>query len=75
MNETVRIIVARLPGKAVLVPADIAAACGHSGTTGVLRAIQCGEMEAVLMGGRYLVARAEAVRWIESCRYVAEEAR
>lgn len=73
-NPTVAAIIKRLPQKPMLSADDIAAAIGHRTTNGVIRTISMGQLAACYVGGRYVIARTEAVRWLESTAVVADEA-
>lgn len=59
-------IIARLPGKDILSPADIAAAAGLSSNSAVIAAIREGWLRAVRFakGGKYLISRADAVDFL-----------
>lgn len=73
MNATVETIIARLPKKALLVPADIAAACGLATSDPILADIKTGRLAAARIGGKYIVSREEAVRYVGSLAYIPEE--
>lgn len=73
-NSTAELIVARLPAAPLASPEDIAAAIGSRTTNPVLRAISVGRLAACRIGGRYVIARAEAERWIRACAVIPDEA-
>lgn len=64
-NPTAAAVIARLPNKPMLAPRDIADALGLATTQAVINAIEDGRLAAVPIGRRYIIARAETVRWIE----------
>ena len=68
---TADIIISRLPDKQTLSPVDISTAAGMLTTVGVINAIQNGQLDAVKIGGRYIIARASAETYI---RKAAKEA-
>ena len=68
---TADLIISRLPDKQTLSPVDIAGAAGMLTTVGVINAIQNGHLDAVKIGGRYIIARASAETYI---RKAAKEA-
>ncbi len=74
MNATTQAIIDRLPNKPVLIPAEIAAVFGMASTPPILDAIKRGQIAASCVGGKFYIARSEAVRYIESTAYQADEA-
>ena len=72
MNATTEAIVARLPKKALLSPADIAAACGLATSDPIIADIKTGRLAAARIGGKYIVSREEAVRYVRSLAYIHE---
>lgn len=68
---TADLIISRLPNTQTLTPADIAGAAGMLTTVGVINAIQNGQLDAVKLGGRYIIARESAETYI---RKAAKEA-
>ena len=74
MNATTRAIIARLPNKPVLVPAEISAVFGMMSSNPILDAIKRGDISASTVGGKFYVSREEAARYIESTDYTPEEA-
>ena len=73
MNATTAAIIALLPKKPILIPAEIAAAYGLAGPTAILADIKTGKLAANIINGRYLVARAEAERYVEANEYTPDE--
>ena len=73
MNATVEAIITRLPKKALLGPADIAPACGLATSDPILADIKFGKVAAARIGGKYLISREEAERYIRSLAYTPEE--
>jgi hypothetical protein len=73
VNATTEAIIARLPKKALLVPADIAAACGLATTNAIISDIKCGKVAAAAIGGKYVISSAEAERYVRSLAYTPEE--
>lgn len=74
MNATTQAIIARLENKPVLSPSDIAAAYGMPDASLVIDAIRRGRILAATVGRKFYISREEAVRYIESTAYKADEA-
>ncbi|MBQ8112195.1 MAG: hypothetical protein IJ146_03205 [Kiritimatiellae bacterium] len=74
MNATTKAIIDRLPKKPILAPGDISAAFGMASTNPILADIKAGRLAANVVGGKYYIAREEAVRYIESTEFKADEA-
>ncbi len=74
MNATTQTIVSRLPARAVLSPMDIAIAYGMRRPDTIIHCIRTGQLQAARVGGRWVVARAEAERFIGASEYVPDEA-
>lgn len=75
MNPTVSAIVARLPKKPLVSPQEIADAFGLATPKSVIDDIALGDLAAVKIGGRYVVARAEAERYVATKAVVPTEGR
>jgi len=73
MNATTQAIIAQLPKKPLIAPADIAAAYGLATSNPILADIKVGKLAANAINGRYLIARAEAERYIESNEFTPDE--
>ncbi len=73
MNATTQAIIAQLPKKPILIPAEIAAAYGLATTAPILADIKVGKVSANVINGRYLISRQEAERYIESNEYTPDE--
>ena len=73
MNATTQAIIAQLPKKPILIPAEIAAAYGLATTAPILADIKTGKLAANMINGRYLISRDAAERYIESNEYEPEE--
>ena len=73
MNATTQAIIALLPKKPILIPAEIAAACGLATTAPIIADIKTGKLAANSINGRYLISRSEAERYIELNEYTPEE--
>ena len=73
MNTTTQAIIARLPKKPILVPAEIAAAYGLAGTTAIIADIKVGKLAANIINGRFLISRDAAVAYIAANEYEPEE--
>ena len=73
MNATTQAIIAQLPKKPILIPAEIATAYGLSTTAPILADIKLGKLPANIINGRYLISRDAAERYIESNEYEPEE--
>ncbi|MBR0506268.1 MAG: hypothetical protein IJJ84_12760 [Kiritimatiellae bacterium] len=73
MNATTQAIVARLPRKPLLSPADIAAAYGLSTTNAIIAEIKTGRIAANVIGGKYVISRAAAEAYVAANEYEPEE--
>ena len=73
MNTTTQAIIARLPKKPILVPAEIAAAYGLAGTTAIIADIKTGKLAANIINGRFLISRDAAIDYITKNEYEPEE--
>ena len=73
MNATTKAIIAQLPKKPILIPAEIAAAYGKATSNPILADIKTGKLAANSINGRYLISRSEAERYIELNEYNPEE--
>ena len=73
MNATTKAIIAQLPKKPILIPAEIAAAYGLATADPILADIKTGKLAANSINGRYLISRSEAERYIELNEYSPEE--
>ena len=73
MNTTTQAIIALLPKKPILVPAEIAAAYGLAGTTAIIADIKVGKLAANIINGRFLISRDAAIDYITKNEYEPEE--
>ncbi len=73
MNVTTQAIIARLPDKPLLAPGDIAAAFGLATSNAIIADIKAGKLDAVVIGGKYIVSREAAVRHVKASEYIPEE--
>lgn len=73
MNATTKAIIARLPDKPFLPTGDIAAAFGLKTTDPVISDIKAGKLEAVVIGGRYIISREAAARYVKACECIPTE--
>ena len=73
MNATTKAIIAELPKKPILIPAEIAAAYGLATTNPILSDIKTGKLAANNINGRFLISRSEAERYIEQNEYTPDE--
>lgn len=73
VNKTVEAILARLPNQTMMGPADIATAMGLRTCGTILQAVQCGEMDAVRVGRRYVISRDAAVSYIRCHAVISDE--
>ena len=73
MNATTQAIIAQLPKKPILVPAEIAAAYGLAGTTAIIADIKTGKLAANIINGRFLISRKAAESYIASNEYEPDE--
>ena len=73
MNATTQAIIAQLPKKPILIPAEIAAAYGLATADPILADIKTGKLAANIINGRYLISREAAEKYIESNEYEPDE--
>ncbi len=73
MNATTAAIIALLPKRPLLAPADIAAAYGLATSNPILADIKVGKLAANSINGRFLISRSEAERYIEQNEFIPDE--
>ena len=73
MNATTQAIIAQLPKKPILIPAEIAAAYGLASANPILADIKVGKLAANAINGRYLISRDAAEAYIAANEYEPEE--
>ena len=73
MNKTTQAIIAQLPKKPLLTPADIAAAYGLVTTQAILAEIKTGKLAANCIGGKYIISREAASAYIAGNEYEPDE--
>jgi len=73
MNATTEAIIAQLPKKPILIPAEIAAAYGLATAVPIIADIKTGKLAANVINGRYLISREAAERYIAANEYEPEE--
>lgn len=73
MNKTTQAIIAQLPKKPILTPADLAAAYGLATTNSILADIKTGKLAANCIGGKYIISRAAAEAYIADNEYQPDE--
>ena len=73
MNATTQAIIAQLPKKPILIPAEISAAYGLATADPILADIKTGKLAANKINSRYLISRDAAERYIESNEYEPDE--
>ena len=73
MNATTQAIIAQLPKKPILIPAEIAAAYGLATADPILADIKTGKLAANKINSRYLISRDAAEAYIASNEYEPEE--
>ncbi len=73
MNATTAAIIALLPKKPILIPAEIAAAYGLSTAVPIIADIKTGKLAANIINGRYLISRDAAEDYIAANEYEPEE--
>ena len=73
MNTTTQAIIALLPKKPLLAPADIAAAYGLATTVPILADIKVGKLSANSINGRYLISHSAAEAYIEANEFIPDE--
>ena len=73
MNTTTQAIIALLPKKPLLAPADIAAAYGLATTKSILDDIKTGKLAANLIGGKYIISKSAAEEYIAANEFIPDE--
>ena len=73
MNITTQAIIALLPKRPLLAPADIAAAYGLATTVPILADIKVGKLAANSINGRYLISHSAAEAYIEANEFIPDE--
>ena len=73
MNATTQAIIAQLPKKPILIPAEIAAAYGLATTAPILADIKTGKLAANIINGRFRISREAAESYIASNEYEPDE--
>ncbi|MBR2356000.1 MAG: hypothetical protein IKA69_06460 [Kiritimatiellae bacterium] len=73
MNKTTQAIIALLPKKPLLTPADLAAAYGLATAVPIIADIKVGKLAANSINGRYIISRAAAEAYIEANEYSPDE--
>ena len=73
MNKTTQAIIALLPKKPLLYPADLAAAYGLASANPIIADIKVGKLAANSINGRYIISRAAAEAYIEANEYSPDE--
>lgn len=73
MNKTTQAIIALLPKKPLLSPADLAAAYGLASANPIIADIKVGKLAANSINGRYIISRAAAEAYIEANEYSPDE--
>ena len=73
MNATTQAIIALLPKKPILIPAEIAAAYGLATADPILADIKTGKLAANIINGRFLISRDAAIDYITKNEYEPEE--
>ena len=73
MNKTTQAIIAQLPKKPLLAPADLAAAYGLATAVPIIADIKVGKLAANSINGRYIISRAAAEAYIEANEYSPDE--
>lgn len=74
MNATVQVFIEALPKKKSLTPVEIAGVFGKGDGSLILAEIKRGRIAACQPGGQFFISYDEAVRYIESTAYKADEA-
>lgn len=73
MNTTTQAIIAQLPRKPLLSPAEVAAAYGLKTSDPIIADIKTGRLAANKVGGKYIIAREAAAAYIAANEYQPEE--
>ncbi len=68
-NQTLDVIIGRLPQKPLLTPREIADACGLASTSAILDGIRNGSLQAVVFGKRIMIARDSAITFLNKRTY------
>ena len=73
MNATTQAIIAQLPKKPILIPAEIAAAYGLATADPILADIKTGKLAANKINSRYLISHSAAEAYIEANEFIPDE--
>lgn len=73
MNATTQAIIAQLPRKPLLSPAEVAAVYGLKSTNPILADIKTGRLAANMIGSQYVISRSAAEAYIAANEYTPEE--
>ena len=73
MNATTQAIIAQLPKKPLLSPADVAAAYGLATAVPIIADIKVGKLAANAINGRYIISRSAAEAYIAANEYQPDE--
>ena len=73
MNTTTQAIIAQLPRKPLLSPAEVAAAYGLATTNAIIADIKLGRLPANVVGGKYIISRSAAEAYVAANEYRPDE--
>ena len=73
MNKTTQAIIALLPKKPLLTPADLAAAYGLATAVPIIADIKVGKLAANILNGKYIISRDAARDYIAANEYQPDE--
>jgi len=73
MNATTQAIVAQLPRKPLLSPAEVAAAYGLKTSDPIIADIKTGRLAANKVGGKYIISRSAAEAYVAANEYRPDE--
>ena len=73
MNTTTQAIIAQLPKKPLLSPAEVAAAYGLATTQSIIADIKTGRLAANVIGGKYIISRSAAEAYVAANEYRPDE--
>lgn len=73
MNTTTQAIIAQLPRKPLLSPAEVAAAYGLATTNAIIADIKLGRLPANVVGGKYIISHSAAEAYVAANEYRPDE--
>ena len=73
MNTTTQAIIAQLPRKPLLSPAEVAAAYGLKTSDPIIADIKTGRLAANKVGGKYIISHSAAEAYVAANEYRPDE--